>query len=243
VDGFVEALKPIYPILCEASTGAYSTGGVPQAYLIGADGTVVWQGHPAGLKDDDIEEHLKKLEKGDRVSTWAFTLSRQLPPVPEKLAGAQKMLEDMKFGAALKSVEGALARLEGDEKAAGEAVRDWIAKRGRDGIEKAATLHRDGQVYKAFLKYEELEELFKGHDLSKEAKNAAKALKSGKETGLEIKASEKLEQVKKDMAGEKDPEDKLKCLKPLLAKKYADTAAGKEAAKLAEELEKAEGEK
>ncbi len=39
------------------------------------------------------------------------------------------------------------------------------------------------------------------------------------------------------MREERKAEDKLKCLKPMLSKKYAETAAGKEAAKIAEDLE------
>jgi hypothetical protein len=40
------------------------------------------------------------------------------------------------------------------------------------------------------------------------------------------------------MASENSADGKLKLLKPLLSKKYAETAAGKEAAKLSAELEK-----
>lgn len=238
VTPFVEELGAKYPILCKAQSGSYSTGGVPSAYLVGANGAVLWQGHPAGLKDSDIEEHLKNVDKSHRVSTWAFTLEKQLPPMPEKLSGVTGMLVKLDFGAALKKVEGALATMEGDDKTQAEAVRDWIAKSGADRMEKAAGLARDGWVYKSALAYEEVEGLFKGHNLAKEAKDAGKALKAGKDTKEEFKASEKLEKIKKDMREEGKAEDKLACLKPLLAKKYAETRAGKEAAELAAQLEK-----
>ena len=222
----------------KAQTGAYSTGGIPSAYLIAPDGTVAWQGHPGNLTDDDIESALKKVEKSARVSTWAFSLSKQLPEIPTSLEPVKKMLIGLKFGAALKKVEGAVAKMEGDDKELGEALREWIAKNGEDNMEKAAGLVRDGQVYKGFLLYEEVEGRFKGHAIAKQAKGAAGALKKGKETKNEIKASEKLEKIKKAMRDERKAEDKLDCLKPLLSKKYADTLAGKTAAKMAEELEK-----
>ena len=237
VDPFVEELGAEFPILCKAQSADYSTGGVPSAYLIGADGTVVWQGHPASLGDSDIEKHLKDVAKENRVSTWAFTVKQNLPTPPESMAGIPKMLEKMKFGAALKKAEGALAKLEGEDKEAGEKVRAWIADRGTSSMEKAGELVDGGQVYAGYLVYERVSDEFKGHDLGKQAKNELKALKSGKETKLEIKASEKLADLKKEMAKERKAEDKLKCLKPLLSKKYADTLAGKTAAEMAEELE------
>ena len=237
VQGFVEKYEATYPIMYKAQSGAYSTGGVPSAYLIAPDGTVAWQGHPGSLTDDQIETELKKVEKTDRVSTWAFTLSRQLPEIPEGLISIKKMLEKQKFGAALKKVESTVGSLEGDEKTAGEALRDWIAKSGESTMEKAAGLVRDGQIYAAYLLYGEVEERFKSHSIAKQAKSAAGALKKGKETKNEIKASEKLEKIKKEMRDERKPEDKLDCLKPLLSKKYAETLAGKTAAKMAAELE------
>jgi hypothetical protein len=239
VDPFVEELEPIYPILCQGGgqVHEYSTGGVPTSYLIGADGTVLWHGHPGKLEDDLIEKHLKDVEKAHRVSTWAFMIKQALPELPDKLGGIMKLLEKMKFGAALKKVESTLPKLEGDDQEAGEKVRAWIEEAGTKGIEKAAGLVRDGKVYKGVLEYEIVEERFKGHDLSKQAKNAVKEVKKDKALALEIKASEKFEKIKKDMAEERKPEDKLKCLKPLLSKKYADTLAGREAARIAEELE------
>lgn len=237
MEPFVLKNSPVYPILCQAQSGAYSSGGVPHAYLVGADGKVLWSGHPGTLNDGDIEEHLKGVEKPNRVSTWAFTLQKQLPEMPASLAGVDKMLLKMQFGPALKKVETVLAGLAGDEKATVEGVRDWIAKRATEGFDKAANLARDGQPYRAFLALGEIETLYKGHDHSKRAKDLAKALESDKVSGLEIDASAKLVEIKKAMALEKDPEDQLKCLKPLLSKKYADTAAGKEAATMASDLE------
>ena len=171
------------------------------------------------------------------MSTWAFLITKALPPIPESLKDVKKNLEKMKFGAALKKVEGTLEKLEGEDREAGEQIQAWIADHGKSNLEKAAGFVRDNQIYKAFLLYEETEDLFKGHDLAKEAKAAAKALKGDKAHGLEIKASEKLEKIKKAMREERKPEDKLKCLKPLLGKKYAETVAGKEAQKLAGDLE------
>lgn len=212
---------------------------MPSACLISAEGKIVWAGHPGSLSDDLIDAELKNVDKDRRISTWAFNITRTMPAVPESLDKDAKNLVKGKFGATLKAVEKAVEKLEGDDKAKGEALRDWIAGVATKRMETAAGLVSDRQVYAGFKMYGEVEELFSGHDLGKQAKDAAKALEKDKDTGLEIKASEKLEEIKKEMAGERKAEDKIKCLKPLLSKKYEETVAGKEAAKMAEELEKA----
>ena len=207
--------------------------------MISAEGKIVWAGHPGSLSEDQIDAELKSVDKDRRISTWAFNLTRTMPEVPEALDKDVKNLMKGKFGATLKSVEKAVEKLEGDDKAKGEALRDWISGVATKRMETAAGLVSDRQVYAGFKMYGEIEELFNGHDLGKQAKEAAKALEKDKDTGLEIKASEKLEEIKKEIANERKAEDKIKCLKPLLAKKYEETVAGKEAAKMAEELEKA----
>ena len=42
---------------------AYGIKSIPMAYLIGRDGKVIWQGHPAQLKEGQIEEALQAVEK------------------------------------------------------------------------------------------------------------------------------------------------------------------------------------
>ncbi|MDJ0975653.1 MAG: hypothetical protein QNJ98_14415 [Planctomycetota bacterium] len=237
VEAFVAEFDAKFPIQIKAASGDYSTGGVPQAYLISPEGTILWEGNPAGLSDSTIEEHLKEVEKENRVSTWSFTLNKVLPPIPDKLKGARKDLDKMKFGSALKKVEAVVEKLEGDDKTNGDALREWIAKRGDEPMEKAATLIREGDVYAAYKLYGQVEDDFKGHALSKQAKEAAKALTKDKAHKLEIKAGEKLDEAKTAMREERKPEDKLECLKGILGKKYAETKAGKEAAEIAEKLE------
>ena len=234
---FVEELDAKDPIICKADSAAYSTGGIPSAYLIGADGTVLWQGHPASLSDSEIESGLKKVAKKHRVSTWAFTIAKNLPELPEAMSGIDKLLEKMKFGAALKKADQCLAKMEGDDKESGQKVRDFIAARGEESMKKAAEMVRERDVYEAYLLLEKVKDDYKGHALSKQAKDQAKAIKSGSETKLEFKAAEKFAKIKKEMKEEKDAEDKLKVLKPMLSKKYASTKAGEQAAEMATELE------
>ena len=237
VEPFVEQFGAKFPVLCKAQSGEYSTGGVPTSYLIGPDGKVLFHGHPNQVKDDVIEKHLKDVKKDHRVSTWAFTLIKQVPPLPDKMSDLMKMMKKRDFGKALKKAEATAAKLEGDDKEAGDAVVAWIKKRAADNMDKAAKLVRNSKIYEAFLVYESVESEFKGHDLAKAAKGELKAMKSDKAMKTEIKASELLIKIKKEIAEERKPEDKLACLKPLLSKKYEDTLAGKKAAEMAEAFE------
>jgi len=82
VDPWVEKNKPEYPIWIEdsgASAAAFKVTGIPHAFLIDADGKVVWDGHPAGLKDSRIEAVL-----ANAVAPFA-RLTDQLAPVQELL--------------------------------------------------------------------------------------------------------------------------------------------------------------
>ena len=139
VTPWVEKHSAAYPILCKAQNRAYAkeSGGIPHSYLIGADGKVLWSGHPAEINDETIEGYLKDVKKADRVSTWAFTLKQQLAEMPDSMKGVEKLLVGMKFGAALKKAEGVLAKLEGGERDAGEAVCEWIRKSAESKMEKA----------------------------------------------------------------------------------------------------------
>ena len=66
---WVEKHGATFPILCKANSSAYSKGGIPHSILIGAEGKVLWQGHPSEINDGMIEGYLKDVKKGDRVLT------------------------------------------------------------------------------------------------------------------------------------------------------------------------------
>ena len=66
VKPFVEANSMTYTIGLDdnkQTVHAYGIKSIPMAYLIGRDGKVIWQGHPAQLKEGQIEEALQSVEK------------------------------------------------------------------------------------------------------------------------------------------------------------------------------------
>ena len=67
----------------------FGVSGIPHAVLVDATGTVVWRGHPATLRESEIEEHL------------AGTLARPLYEWPAAAKGVAKRLTKGDLGGAL----------------------------------------------------------------------------------------------------------------------------------------------
>jgi hypothetical protein len=227
IETFIEELQPEYPIVAEASDSmrAYGRSSYPSAFLIGPDGRVVWDGHPASLDNGTIETALESV--------------RVLPAFPDVLGRAARYFEDLKYGKALKAVEAELARerLEGDDLSAAEAIRDWFHWYAASNLEDAARQMEEGAFYEASLTYERIEDLFDGHDFETQAKDALKDLLDDADRKREVKAGERLARILAAIAEEDaDPEEALRMLRPVLGRKYEDTRAGREAAAMAEEL-------
>lgn len=61
VEPFVDQQKMVYAIGIDAGGAAmksYGVNGIPHAFLIDKDGKIVWAGHPAKMKPEDIEQAL-----------------------------------------------------------------------------------------------------------------------------------------------------------------------------------------
>lgn len=78
----------------------FGVSGIPHAVLVDATGTVVWRGHPATLRESEIEEHL------------AGTLAKPLYEWPSAAKGVAKKLTKGDLAGAL---EDARALSEGDD--------------------------------------------------------------------------------------------------------------------------------
>ena len=94
------------------STGAFAVGrGIPRSYLIGADGKVLWAGHPNGLSDSKVKEALKGVKasgsylgfkpKGEYSEKSVAKLAEyaQEAKLGKALAGATKLSENEEGGA------------------------------------------------------------------------------------------------------------------------------------------------
>jgi len=227
VSKFVEEFEVKYPTICETtdSMSAYECSGFPSSFLIDTGGRILWADHPGHLQASYLEEQIKE--------------AHVLPAWPDALKDVHKAFRKDKFAEALAKAEKHVSsgKLEEEIQQSAEQIRDWFLWYGPARLEAAAADEGAGRYFQAFQAYEEVATLYKGHDLAKDAKAAKVALLTDKERKLEVKAGQKLEKILDAIRGE-SPKKQLKKLKPLRAKKYAETAAGKKARALAEELEK-----
>ena len=226
VQDFVDEFQAVYPTVCEKSDSmrAYGRTSYPSAVLIDTNGRVLWVGNPGGLGDGTIDE--------------AFENTKILPAWPDALKAVKKSFIKDKYADALSKVSKELERgkLEGDDVAAAEGIRDWLDWYGSSALEGAKKEAEEGKIYEAAVTYEHVAEVFKKHDYAKQADAAKKELLSDKDRKLEFKAGEKLAKIMEEIK-ELKPKKALLKLKPLLGKKYRETAAGKKAAQVAEALE------
>jgi hypothetical protein len=224
IQGFIDELQPTHPIVCESSDSmeAYGCNSYPSCFLVGPNGRILWTGSPAEFKDDMVEATLAK--------------TKVLPTLPKGLSAHGKSLEKLKYGAVLAKVEADLkaARYVADEdKTAATALQEWLSWYATSTFEGTDALVGKGEVYRAYLALCDVEEAFKGHPLSAQAKASIGRLKGDSAHALEIKAGQMLDAIRKELGDERDREKIAEALKPLLAKKYAGTKAGKSAADLA----------
>lgn len=231
LEKFIEELEAKYPVVGEKSDSmrAYDRSSFPSGFLIGADGRIVWGGHPGNLAEDTISDLLAE--------------TKILPTWPDAFGNIQKEFLKEDYADALSKVEKEIerGRLEEDLAKVAEQIRDWIVWYGTSSLAGAAHDVEQKRYYEASLQYVFLTDAFKRHEIGEKAEKALEDLLSDDARELEVKAGEKLAKILEQITGEK-PKKALLKLRPLLRGKYEETAAGRQAKELAEKLE-AEAEK
>ena len=225
VDKFVSATGSTHPILIEEgdSATAYGIGGFPHAFLIDADGSVAWEGHPGSLQNTEIESLLAN--------------AHPLPRLPKKLAAAQKGLEGRDYAGARKALLGLLGGTgldEAEKKSAEEAVR-WIADRGESLLKGADVNSKAGNFHGAAETLRQATESFKGLDTAEKAKAALDELMRNPEAKKEIDAGDIW--IKTKAAGKKAKPEQAAAAFRAFAKKWAGTKAADKATAAATAME------
>ncbi len=223
---FVEELEVAYPTVNEKSDSmrAYGRTSFPSAFLIDTGGRVVWSGHPGNLSNGDIERTLEA--------------SRILPAWPDALRDVRRAFDKEKFTDALAKLDKHIAsdRLDEDALEAAKGIRSWIVWFAESNLEGAARDLEAGKFYEAATTLEYVADTYRKHAHGEDAAAKLKELLGDKDAKLEVKAGEKLAKILADL-DELSAKKALKALRPLLGRKYEATAAGREAAALAEQLE------
>lgn len=177
--------KSIQYVIALGGAGGYQTAGIPHAWLISPDGKIAWEGHPAELKSDQIEEHLK----GVRL-TPQFKL-------PKELKKAQGLLDKSQLGSAIKELETYLKSPKSDDvaKAATDCVAE-VTKYGQEKYDEALKLEAKKLYPEILDELQALQVSFKGHELADKAKQKADELKKDKTVKTELTAADMFAKAK-----------------------------------------------
>ncbi len=198
--------------------------GYPTSYGIDVDGNCIWRGHPQGLNDALVEGWLKEL---------------RAPKIPRKLNDAVNAAvgayDNGQYGAALNALEKPLKHKDEKVKADAQYIADLL--NGRLDMNKAAALiyRESGELERLVALLEGDGKDFNGIDYAKDCASEAKKTKASKAYKDCVESREKLERLRPTLKDMKAV-DAVKALNKL-AKEFADTPAGKEAAALAKEHE------
>ena len=122
--------------------GNYPSRGIPAAWLIGADGKVVWAGNPGSLSEKVIQEELKKVKVTEE--TKAVKATKALEFADAQLAAKQylvasglldRIVREHKGTEAAKKAEERKVALEKDEAAKKEIAAQKTLEKIVGGIE------------------------------------------------------------------------------------------------------------
>jgi hypothetical protein len=192
---------PIAIVAGNATDGAYGVKGFPHSALVGADGRVLWLGHPASLPQTEVE---KALEKATFV-----------PDVPAKFGSIRSDIRKRNFGKAHAAIAKELEKgdkLEEKDRAALERSKEGIEKLAAAKLAGAETLAQAGDYYDAVEMLEAAAKMLKGLDAADEATAKVKAWRADKAVRAQIDAGEDLAKAEAlEKAG--DPASKAKAYK------------------------------
>ncbi len=185
LEKFVAEKGITYPIAIGGG-GAYGVSGIPHAYLIGADGKVVWEGNPSGANlDAMIDAELEKVRffpEADYSKRFNGALSAcQKKDWTKALKEADKIAADEK-----RSTEEDIANA--------TALRAYIEGLAADLLEEAKGAAETNDYFAAARAFGALEKQFEGLEASEEAEKTLKAWKKDKAIKKALKAGQLLEQ-------------------------------------------------
>ncbi len=157
----------------------YATTGIPRAWLVDARGEVVWEGHPAGLKDSMIQEHLKAVNLPPRFNLTAKGLEK-----------ANRSLNAGKLGSGITSLDRYLKKPKSEEgEAEAKAARKKVVAYAKSLLKKADKSASQGDMVTALGALAVFENSFKGHKFAKKAKDKKDAWDEDPEMKLEVAAA------------------------------------------------------
>ncbi len=178
IRAFIEAKNMSYTVAIGAAL-EYATTSIPRAWLVSAKGKVVWEGHPASLKDSMIQEQLRAVSLPPRFNLKA-----------KGLATANKNLNAGKLGSGVTSLDRYLKRPKSEAgEAEAKAARKRVVDYAKGLLKKAGKSAAQGDMVTALGALDVFESSFKGHKFAKKAKDKRDAWNKDPEMKLEVAAA------------------------------------------------------
>ena len=168
----------------------------PHSFLIDADGKIVWQGHPQGLKEAEVRPHL-----------LATRIPAELPP---SLAAALALLDDGRWAAARAALlEASGGKLDKVEYGWAKGVAEWIAGRPLKVIDETEALAKAGQWWDAWHAFDDFPRRFEGMDGIDVAQRRAAEIRAAPEAKKDLAAGDDVAKARGLIAQKKGSAAKL----------------------------------
>lgn len=220
----IKAKNATYGVV-KADIGAlYKTSGIPHCWVLDAEGKCIFEGHPAGVSEQSVEEWTKDLAP--------TKVGKELA---KELKNGVKAFEEGDLGKAMAEAKDAQASEDEAVKADGAYLESLVQKHIDMYTGKMEAAKNSGDLMKLGKTLEEASEKFKGSEQGDKWKDELKELEKSDAYKDTKKASEELEKIR-DKLQDMRPSSARKKLEKI-AEKYPDTPAGKEAAELAKRFQ------
>ncbi len=159
------------------TSAKYGVSGIPDSFLIGPDGKVVWQGHPGNVTEKEIEAVLQKVcVRFEYVFTAKF-----------KAIEAKVRKKD--FGGAAADLA-KMADLSGNDAAEAKRIGDDLEGYAKDKQTQAEEAAKAREYAEAVELLTELGRQFKGHAVGTAADEKVKGWKADAGIQKELKAGQ-----------------------------------------------------
>ena len=197
-----------------------SLQNIYQCFIIDAAGKL----HRAPAEDKAIADEINKYLPDAKMLFDGIK-------VPDKLKSLARDLELGQFDPGVGDLAALALKSPKDE--AIQAMYEKFKPMAESGLERGKALEQEGKKYAAYVEYAKVAAWFKKTDYEKTATAALTSLKKDKEVQDEINARQMLDQAKALLSsGKKGDKESAPAVLAALQKKYPNTEAAKEAAKL-----------
>lgn len=203
----------------------WGVSGIPAAFLVDPNGTVVWSGHPAGLRSKEVAKYVRGV--------------RYAPDLSKAHAAIETLVRKGEYGEAYAEIREALDGAGSDEgvQKGLEATRKAIEDRAACSLGRGRECLDEGDAYGALKAFESLAREYEGLPAATEANDAASKIRGDATLAKEVEAGqgvyEGLDRIEKGSYREA-----WKAFAEVRAS-HAGTAAAKRAASLQDQMKEA----